>query len=157
MYPCAVWKPAASTSADDCVPVAAPACSCNYVHSSPTLAAAPPPPGPIRATRLASTVRTAPYPPVQLYNANSGIIETCRCRTAADELVAAAEPSANTSTPPMLFVPFALQANYGAHHLTAAPGSTSLNLPNGNSVSPSAVMASAVKVRRFISFHFLQV
>ncbi|XKL59643.1 hypothetical protein PGB90_000659 [Kerria lacca] len=45
----------------------------------------------------------------------------------------------------MLFVPFALQANYGAHHLTPAPGTPSLNLSNGSSISPSGVMASTTK------------
>ncbi|KAK7572019.1 hypothetical protein V9T40_014491 [Parthenolecanium corni] len=179
VYPCAVWKPAASalsapsltTSGHILEDTIVANCSCSgYLQSSQTIVAThphppthpppsqpPPPPGPIRAGRLASSVRSAPYPPVQLYNApNSGLVEHCRCRAGAEELVVAAATAANatvaaepatvsTATPPMLFVPFAFQTNYGSHHLTASPGATSLNLSNGNSISPSAPMASVAK------------
>lgn len=181
VYPCAVWKPAAaappavpSLAAAVCTPghrqlledALVANCSCGgYLHASPTLVAGghplaaslpqpqlAPPPGPIRAgSRLASSVRTVPYPPVQLYSAapNPTVVEPCRCRAGAEELVvAAAEPATvGANSPPMLFVPFALQTNYGSHHVSASPGTTSLSLPNGNSVSPSAPMASVAKVR----------
>ncbi|KAL6972389.1 hypothetical protein U1Q18_047639 [Sarracenia purpurea var. burkii] len=79
VYPCAVWKPSPHNS-DEIVAN----CFCNN-H------------GPIRSNRLASTVRTTPYPPVQLYNSNSSIIETCRCRTVTEDLVSSAESAVNNT------------------------------------------------------------
>lgn len=128
VYPCAVWKPSPHNS-DEIVAN----CFCNN-H------------GPIRSNRLASTVRTTPYPPVQLYNSNSSIIETCRCRTVTEDLVSSAESAVNTPTSPMLFVPFTLQTNFGAHHLAPGSGNAPLNITTANNVCSSAVTVQPTKV-----------
>lgn len=106
VYPCAVWKPQS--------------CPCAGTDAG----------GAIRS-RLASTVRSAPYPqPASLYQA-----EPCRCRAPEETTCEAAQAPAPASTTPMLFVPFSVPS-YGPH----------LALASNNSVSPSGGTTPIIKV-----------
>lgn len=110
VYPCAVWKPRDASSA-----------------------------GPVRTSsgRLASSVRTAPYPQ-PVYPG----VEACRCARGPEEEPVPLVNGSNASGTPMLFVPYSVPSNYSSH-LTPAPG------PGSNSISPSGgTTPITAKVRR---------